>query len=37
MENLQIGDKAFYANLAEYAMVDQTMVLEGRITKVTIQ
>lgn len=37
MENLQIGDEAFYANLAEYAMVDQKMVLEGRITKIKIQ
>lgn len=37
MENLNIGDVAFYANLAEYAMVDQTMVLEGRISKVTIE
>lgn len=37
MENLNIGDEAFYANLAEYAMVDQKMVLEGRITKIKIQ
>lgn len=37
MENLHIGDEAFYANLAEYAMIDQKMVLEGRITKVKIE
>ena len=37
MENLNIGDVAFYANLAEYVMVDQTMVIEGRISKVTIE
>ena len=34
---IAIGDELFYGNLAEYAMVDQTMQLEARITKVKIQ
>ena len=35
--SIKIGDELFYANLAEYVMVDQTLQLEGRITKVKIE
>jgi len=36
MDKITMGSVLFYANLAEYSMIDQTMQLEARITKVTI-
>ncbi len=34
---INIGDTLFHANLAEYVMVDWTLQLEARITKVEIE